>query len=38
VLSLAAALIVLLVAGVVACVVPARRALSVDPITAIRAD
>jgi len=29
---------VLLAAAVAACVVPTRRALAVDPITAIRAD
>jgi putative ABC transport system permease protein len=36
--SLAASVIVLLAVGIVACVVPARRALAVDPMTAIRAD
>ncbi|MGH7648497.1 MAG: FtsX-like permease family protein, partial [Gemmatimonadaceae bacterium] len=37
-LSLAAAVIVLLGAAVLACVVPTRRALKVDPITAIRTE
>lgn len=36
--SLAAGVIVLVAAAVVACVVPTRRALAVDPMTAIRAD
>ena len=37
-ISFVASVIVLLAVGVVACVVPARRALAVDPMTAIRAD
>jgi len=36
--SFAAAVIVLLGAAAIACVVPTRRALAVDPITAIRAE
>lgn len=37
-LSLASAVIVLLGTAILACVVPTRRALTVDPITAIRAE
>lgn len=38
VVSFAAAVVVLVGASLIACVIPTRRALSVDPITAIRAD
>jgi putative ABC transport system permease protein len=38
IVSFMAAVIVLVGAALLACVVPTRRALSVDPITAIRAD
>jgi putative ABC transport system permease protein len=38
ILSFAAGACVLVLAAVVACIVPARRALAVDPIRAIRAD
>jgi len=37
-LSLASGAIVLVLVAVIACVVPTRRALAVDPMTAIRAD
>ncbi|MFI5228905.1 MAG: ADOP family duplicated permease [Gemmatimonadales bacterium] len=36
--SFVASVVVLLIAAVLACVIPARRALAVDPMTAIRAD
>jgi putative ABC transport system permease protein len=38
VVSFAAAVVVLVAAALLACLLPMRRALSVDPITAIRAD